>query len=157
MNGTQAVTAFIRTQRNHPALKGSPLMQQESFDLSVRRQEQATSDIPARVALNARAKRHKPSVEEAAAAFIDKNPEVWALFRRFTLEAISAGRKRLGIALIFERMRWETMLTSDDPDGFKLNNNHKAFFARKFMAERPEYTSLFTTRKTEKEKSKCGE
>ena len=38
----------------------------------------------------------------------------------------------------------DVVTRSDDP--FKINNNHRAFYSRKFMAENPEFGEIFRTR-----------
>lgn len=73
-----------------------------------------------------------------------QNPHVYEMFDRFAREALDAGRKVLSAYLIFERIRWETQIvTQGDP--FKVNNNYRPYYARKWMREnnRP---GLFRTR-----------
>lgn len=74
------------------------------------------------------------------------NPEVWQMFCRFAFEAIDRGRKTLSVSLIIERVRWETFIATQSGDGFKINNNHRAFYARKFMKQFPAYPDIFRTR-----------
>ncbi len=76
----------------------------------------------------------------------ERNPQVWAMFKRFTFEAILSGRSRIGAKMIAERIRWETFLRPAEGDEFKINNNYVAFYARKFMCEFPEHDSVFQTR-----------
>jgi len=78
------------------------------------------------------------------------NPRVYALLCRFAQEAIDAGCTRLGIAMLYERIRWEVYILTSDDD-FKLNNNHRAYYARKWLAEHPEYPLFFETRKVKSE------
>lgn len=49
-----------------------------------------------------------------------------------------------GIAAIFERLRWLSEFETEG-DRFKLNNNHKAFYARMLMEE-PGLTGFFKVR-----------
>lgn len=76
----------------------------------------------------------------------ERNPHVWVLFRRFTLEAIASGRSRIGAKMIAERIRWETFIRASNGDDFKINNNFTAYYARRFMAEYPEHEGIFQTR-----------
>ena len=85
-------------------------------------------------------------LEKSFKRFDRANPRVWGLFKRFTFDAIKSGRKRFSTALITERIRWETDVVTSGEDHVKINNNHKAFYARKFMKEFPKYNSVFTTR-----------
>lgn len=73
------------------------------------------------------------------------NPHVYRQFCAYTWELIRAGRTRLGSQMIIERMRWESAVTGDD--GFKINNNYAAYYARLFEAQYPQFKGYFTTRK----------
>ncbi len=79
--------------------------------------------------------------------FDKNNPKVWAYFVEFAFQALKAGRTVLSAGLITERIRWETWITTTTED-FKINNNFRAFYARKFMKEYPEYGESFRTRKS---------
>lgn len=78
--------------------------------------------------------------------FDGENPGIYFLFKRFAFELVAAGRKKISAALIVERIRWEVNISTVSDDVFKLSNNHTAFYARKFMAEFPEYGEIFRTR-----------
>ena len=71
-----------------------------------------------------------------------KNPEVYELFEKFTLQAIKRGQKRLSAWLIINRVRWETSVeTYGDP--FKVSNDYIAFYSRYFMHRYPQYKGFF--------------
>jgi len=74
------------------------------------------------------------------------NPEVWNLFERFSLEAISRGRKKLSGWLIVNRIRWETAVVTTGSD-FKISNDHIAFYTRLFRCKYPQHKNLFTIKK----------
>lgn len=76
-------------------------------------------------------------------------PEVFALFERFTLEAIAAGATDCGAKAIWERVRWETRIREkrSDAECFRLNNNYTPYMARLFIQRHPEFDGLFATRK----------
>ncbi len=112
-------------------------------------------DNRVRANLNAAARPPKLDVDTKARLYVEQNPDVWAQFQRFTHEALNAGCKKLGAQLVAERIRWEAAVTKK-ADGFKINNSHLAFMARKFMAENPIFGDVFTTRKTEKEKANAN-
>ena len=74
----------------------------------------------------------------------EENPQIYELFKRYSLSAIERGHKNLSAEFIFNVIRWETsMKTSDD---FKINNNAKPYYARKFMKEYPQYNGFFRKR-----------
>lgn len=73
------------------------------------------------------------------------NPNVWIAFKKYTLQAINAGKKNYSSKSIFERIRWETSIEAKN-DTFKINNNYTADYARKFMRMFPMYEGFFRTR-----------
>ena len=76
-----------------------------------------------------------------------ENPHVWQLFERFTYEAINAGYNHYSVAAIIERIRWHAEIETRG-DVFKINNNHKAYYARYFQHMHPEHDGFFRTRET---------
>lgn len=74
------------------------------------------------------------------------NPQVYDLIERFALELINAGHAHFGIGAVYERVRWEVAVTTRSVDGLKLNNNHRAYYARLFRARYPEHARFFATR-----------
>lgn len=83
--------------------------------------------------------------------FDAENPHIWELFKRFAVQALKSGKDVLSIALITERIRWEVEVAGVTGERFKLNNNHKAFYARKFHDAFPQYGTPFVTRKQRSE------
>jgi hypothetical protein len=63
------------------------------------------------------------------------------------LRLLSRGWKHFGIAAIWEAMRYDAaVLVGPSLDGFKLNNNHRAYLAREIMAAEPRLAGFFETR-----------
>jgi len=83
-------------------------------------------------------------LRESVTRFHLDNPAVWTLFDRFTRSRISRGFRHYSVNAIFERIRWETDQSADG--GFKLNNNYRAFYARRWMKLNPDYDGFFRTR-----------
>lgn len=77
-------------------------------------------------------------------AFHEANPHVYELYVKYTAEMKASGRSRFSISMITERIRWYTAIETDDPE-FKINNNHRAFYARKLM-EDPRFAGMFSIR-----------
>lgn len=77
--------------------------------------------------------------------FDQENPHVYTLFKHYTLQALKAGMQKIAVALVIERIRWETSVMTKG-DQFKINNNHRAYYARKFMREFPERGEVFKTK-----------
>jgi hypothetical protein len=79
-------------------------------------------------------------------AYHDANPEVFDKFCDLSLRAIRKGFKHYGSMGIIQLMRWETGVTADDPQGFKVNNNYAPFYARMFESVYPEYKGFYRKR-----------
>ena len=87
------------------------------------------------------------NLERGFRVFHGANPHVYEKLREFALQARQSGRKHLGIAAVFERLRWWASfeVTGDE---FKLNNNWRAFYARMLMEQEPELAGFFEVRKS---------
>ena len=70
---------------------------------------------------------HKKAFE----VFHEANPHVYTKLVGYAQKVRATGRTRYGIATLYEVLRYRTDTTSQDP--FRLNNNHKAWYARKMM------------------------
>jgi hypothetical protein len=78
--------------------------------------------------------------------FHGRNPHVYELFNRFAMDLVDRGYKRLSANRIMERIRWETMVETTDPR-FKINNNHRPYYARMWMKKNPDMGVKFETRR----------
>lgn len=86
-------------------------------------------------------------IEEAFREFHNAHPYVYDALVRLARQWKSAGHAKLGIATLYERLRWEWHVSGlKDNEGYKLNNNYKALYARKIMAEHPDLNGLFNLR-----------
>lgn len=74
-----------------------------------------------------------------------ENPAVYTTLRRFAFEAKRAGRPRMSINMLHERVRWYTTVEAKG-DSFKLNNNWRPHYARLLMEQEPELKGFFETR-----------
>lgn len=84
-------------------------------------------------------------IGQAAERFDRENPHVYELLKRFAKQVKDRGRARFGIAAIYERVRWEVAIETNDGE-FKLSNNHRAYYSRKLMAQYPDLEGLFQTK-----------
>ena len=88
-------------------------------------------------------------LEARFAEFDRENPSVWTHFVRFTEEAIATGRTHYSARDIIHRIRWHLTIETKSDDGFKINNNHSPYYARKLIRLRPELAGFFELRRTE--------
>ena len=87
-------------------------------------------------------------MREQVTRFHNEHPEIYDLFVRFTKERIAIGFQNYSVNAVFERIRWECdSVGGNDQATFKLNNNYRAFYARRFMKMYPQFEGFFRTRK----------
>jgi len=91
------------------------------------------------------------NLERGFKEFHEANPHVYAKLRDFAVQARHSGRKHLGIAAVFERLRWWASFEVSG-DEFKLNNNWRAFYSRMLMDREPTLSGFFETRKSVSDK-----
>lgn len=87
------------------------------------------------------------TIEDNFADFHAANPHVYHNIRLMAHQAKAAGRKKIGMKLIFERMRWEYYISTERPEAeFMLNNNYTSRYARLLMENDSELAGMFETR-----------
>ena len=75
-----------------------------------------------------------------------KNPHVYVTLRRLALEAVQRGQRHIGAKMLWEVMRWNLMMETSDPEGWKLNNNYCSRYARMLMDQNSDLAGVFETR-----------
>lgn len=86
------------------------------------------------------------SLEEQFALFHQANPHVYQALRQLAIQLAQRGHRRIGIKMLFEVLRWQYALRTDDPNSeFKLNNNYTSFYAR-LLDQEPELNGRFELR-----------
>jgi hypothetical protein len=81
--------------------------------------------------------------------FHNANPAVYELLRDLALRAtVKRGRTKIGIAMLFEVLRWEFYLKADENEEFKLCNDYKAPYARLLMKQEPQLKDIFNLKKS---------
>jgi len=85
-------------------------------------------------------------LREQVTEYHRNHPEVWELFVRFSFEMINRGFQHYSVSGIFERIRWEMDCGGDGISEFKIGNNYKPFYARRFMKIYPEHDGFFRLR-----------
>lgn len=79
-------------------------------------------------------------------AFHEANPEVYRRLHQMALRLRQTGARRWSMKALFEALRWEQYLLTADPEGFKLNNNFTAYYARLMMQRDSLLEGFFETR-----------
>lgn len=75
------------------------------------------------------------------------NPHVCDLLVHYARQARAAGRQRVGMQMLLERVRWyATVEVADPTSDFRINNDYGAHYARLIMAEYPDLDGVFELR-----------
>lgn len=82
-------------------------------------------------------------LEQAALAFHLANPHLLPAIVKLCLNMKKAGHARWGIAGAFEVLRYQVRTKSHD---YRLNNSHRAYFARWIMRDVPDLAGFFELR-----------
>lgn len=81
--------------------------------------------------------------------FHNENPHVYrALVKLARRWVRQTGTRKLAIKTLYERARWEIVITTNDAD-FKMNNSYTAFYARLIMAQERDLRRIFDLRASE--------
>lgn len=86
-------------------------------------------------------------IESAFWQFHDANPVVYDRLVFLARDLVARGHRKIGIKMLFEVLRWHHMTTIGDADGFKLNNNYHALYARLIMFREADLDGLFELRR----------
>ncbi len=93
-------------------------------------------------------------LEQAFLDFHRERPEVYAQLVRLARQWVNAGGAKLGIATLFEKLRWEWHVAGlTDSDGYKLNNNYRSLYARLIMKQESDLDGVFEIRSLASERS----
>lgn len=84
--------------------------------------------------------------QAAFEAWLRDNPRMWDLFVGFTQRVIAAGFRHYSADAICHRIRWHVDVEVIDPGGWKINNNHVAYLARRFEKFYPQHAGFFRLR-----------
>jgi hypothetical protein len=91
-------------------------------------------------------------LEEKFWQFHHANPQIYEWLKKFALEWQASNPKSLcSIAMLYERVRWEVNIypakVLGQKDALRLNNNHKAYYARLLEEHEPDLKGIFRMRK----------
>jgi len=75
------------------------------------------------------------------------NPQVYGALESMTREMVNRGRHKIGIKMLFEVLRWNYYMKTDDPNSdFKINNNYAPYYSRLIIANNPTWEKVFELR-----------
>lgn len=85
-------------------------------------------------------------IEREFKDFNQEHPEVYAQLVKLARTWQANGTAKLGIATLFEVLRWNSHLNPNHHGGYKLNNNYRALYARLIMDQEPDLKGIFELR-----------
>jgi hypothetical protein len=90
---------------------------------------------------------NRSKIEEAFWDFHRAHPEVYRELVRISRRLLAQGWTHFSINTVFEVARYKSMVGDDKGKSPRLNNNHRAYFARLIAREEPDLRDVFRTRK----------
>lgn len=80
--------------------------------------------------------------------FNRRNPQVYQTLEDMAKALINKGRRKIGINMLLEVLRWNYYMSTDDPNSdFKINNNYAPYYARLLIKNNPDWEKVFELRK----------
>lgn len=83
---------------------------------------------------------------QAFEKFHAANPEVYAHLVRLAREAKALGHQRIGIRLLWEKMRWDLTVAVRRTDEFRLNDHWPPYYSRLIQQQEADLQGVFATR-----------
>jgi hypothetical protein len=88
------------------------------------------------------------TIQERFEQFHQVNPWVYDALVRLAYELQQRGRRRIGVGLLFEVLRWQHAMATTDPSSeFKLCNDYASRYARLIVNNHPDLESVFELRR----------
>ena len=89
----------------------------------------------------------KFTTEQQFSEFHQRNPHVAINLVGLALALVRNGHKRGSMTMLFNVLRWQQMMDTDDPHSeFKLNNNYTPYYARLITTMDPVLEGFFEMR-----------
>ena len=85
-------------------------------------------------------------IEREFKDFHAEHPEVYWELVKLARTWQANGSAKLGIATLFEVLRWNSYINPAKDSGYKLNNNYRALYARLIMDQEQDLKGIFELR-----------
>ena len=85
-------------------------------------------------------------VDKAFWEFHDANPNVYKKLVQMTRDLKAQGHSKVGMQMLFEVIRWKSMLRTKSND-YKMNNNYGSRYARLIMDNEADLKDIYETRR----------
>ena len=87
------------------------------------------------------------TIQERFENFHRANPHILESLVALARRAAAKNRKKIGIKMLWEVLRWNYMISTDTEEDFKLSNDFHSRYARLIAELHPELADLFDFRK----------
>jgi hypothetical protein len=87
-------------------------------------------------------------IDRAFIVFNNNNPQILEMIVRYVRQLKAKGHKVFGMKAIFERIRWDYAVgteQSESDKGFKISNNYTSRYARMIESQHPDLKGFFRT------------
>ena len=91
------------------------------------------------------------SIDERFERFHKLNPWIYEKLVHYARILKNTGNHKVGIALAYERLRWDFKVSTFGDDRYKLNNDFQSRYARLIMQNEPDLAGIFNIRKLRSE------
>lgn len=85
------------------------------------------------------------TIQERWEDFHERHPEVMGELVRLA-DQVRMSRKKCGIRMLWERMRWTFFFERDMEDEFRLNDHYTSRYVRQMLKDHPEFEGMFELR-----------
>ena len=85
------------------------------------------------------------TIQQQFENFHNTNPHVYETLVRLTRTAKSKGKEKIGIGMLWEVLRWESFIQTNDST-YKLNNDYRSRYARMIMDKEKDLSGIFEVR-----------
>lgn len=87
------------------------------------------------------------TIQERFVKFHAAHPDVYAKLCQYARQVVAAGYNQMGIAMLYERLRWYYKIERPDhKEAYKLSNDFRSRYARLIMEQEPDLCDFFKTR-----------
>ena len=92
------------------------------------------------------------SIQEKFEVFHALNPFVYQNLVKLARKLHERGRTQVGMKMLFEMLRWNYMMNTDDPNSeFKLSNSYTSRYSRLIMKQELDLDGLFSVKQLRSE------
>jgi hypothetical protein len=87
------------------------------------------------------------TIQQRFELFHEANPWVYLALESLAADLIKRGRRRIGVRMLWETVRWQyTRATTDPTSEFRANDHYHSRYVRLLIDNHPDWADVFATR-----------